>query len=290
MTVSLEEAAFYEYFRWLLPDEQIIQCDHEQLNGKELDLWFPERHVAIEIGSWFVHQKSADKDKKKRRLAKAKGIRLISVFTGRKHKDAGLLAGESELIRCPNNPDILWVSFQLGSGHMNRGRFLSVSQMICENLDIEYREPDDASWNLMLLNANDSCDSKPSAEKTAKAKNSQSLSYKSLAESMTTDWKLVFDQVSRIPSTEKNGYAVKLINKVFPLALGIKHWPQPTIQRLMAQAVKEVGQVPLFVNSEPAATYTIMYGLTKAFEHSKMQCRIVSLAVGSIAESFAMMS
>ncbi|PWG65639.1 hypothetical protein [Bifidobacterium callitrichidarum] len=286
MTVSLEEAAFYEYFRWLLPDEQIIQCDHKQLNGKELDLWFPERHVAIEIGSWFVHQKSEDKDKKKRRLAKAKGIRLISVFTGRKDKDNGSDSIASKITRCPNNPDIIWVSYEISSGHLRREKFLAIVKTICENLNQEYQEPDSTIWSKISGNAAKTCDSRSDSDKNLA--NISKSSVKVLAQSMTDNWSLIFKQVSNIPAHEKNDYALKLINRVFPIALGIGQWPQKTMQRLISQAEKEYGQTVMFSSAEPAATYAVMCGLTRAYEQCKTQSRIVSLAVGALAESFSL--
>lgn len=157
MTVSFEEALFYEYFRMLMPEEEIIQGDHEQLAGKELDLWFPGKGFAVEVGSWFIHSQSPRADANKRRIAKRKGIHLVSVLTGKKEgmpKKNGtpLLAAPS-----PQSPDVIWSKHTLDR-KVSITKFLQVAKPVCDALGVQYRAIPSDDWQPMRERAMRRCD------------------------------------------------------------------------------------------------------------------------------------
>lgn len=157
MTVSFEEALFYEYFRMLMPEEEIIQGDHEQLAGKELDLWFPGKGFAVEVGSWFIHSQSPRADANKRRIAKRKGIHLVSVLTGKKEgmpKKNGtpLLAAPS-----PQSPDVIWSKHTLDR-KASITKFLQVAKPVCDALGVQYRAIPPEDWQPMRERAMRRCD------------------------------------------------------------------------------------------------------------------------------------
>lgn len=160
MTVSFEEALFYEYFRLLMPDEEIVQGDHEQLAGKELDLWFPGKKLAVEVGSWFIHSQSPRADANKRRLAKRKGIHLVSVLTGKKEgmpKKNGtpLLAAPS-----PQSPDVIWSRHTIDR-KASLTKFLQIAQPVCDALGLTYRAVPQEEWAPMHDRAIARCDTIP---------------------------------------------------------------------------------------------------------------------------------
>ena len=63
----------------VLGDNKVISRDRNTL-GIELDIYIPSKALAIEPGSWFWHKSTFEKDVEKRSLAKAKGIRVITIY------------------------------------------------------------------------------------------------------------------------------------------------------------------------------------------------------------------
>ena len=63
----------------VLGDDAVISRDRETL-GIELDIYIPSKALAIEPGSWFWHENTFAGDIEKRSRAKAKGIRVITVY------------------------------------------------------------------------------------------------------------------------------------------------------------------------------------------------------------------
>lgn len=63
----------------VLGDDAVISRDRETL-GVELDIYIPSKSLAIEPGSWFWHENAFVGDVEKRLRAKAKGIRIITVY------------------------------------------------------------------------------------------------------------------------------------------------------------------------------------------------------------------
>lgn len=63
----------------VLGDDAVISRDRETL-GIELDIYIPSKSLAIEPGSWFWHENTFVGDIEKRTRAKAKGIRIITVY------------------------------------------------------------------------------------------------------------------------------------------------------------------------------------------------------------------
>lgn len=63
----------------VLGDDAVISRDRETLDI-ELDIYIPSKALAIEPGSWFWHENTFVGDIEKRSRAKAKGIRIITVY------------------------------------------------------------------------------------------------------------------------------------------------------------------------------------------------------------------
>lgn len=82
---SIPEQKLVDYFQNNFPDVTFIHNDREQITPYELDLFFPDINVAIEVCGLYWHSEvSGKKDKKyhynKMQLCKDKRIRLITVF------------------------------------------------------------------------------------------------------------------------------------------------------------------------------------------------------------------
>ena len=63
----------------VLGDDAVISRDRDTL-GIELDIYIPSKALAIEPGSWFWHKSTFEGDIEKRTQAKAKGIRIITIY------------------------------------------------------------------------------------------------------------------------------------------------------------------------------------------------------------------
>ena len=82
--VSQPELDIIEYISTFLPSEWIIHGDRTILNGKELDIYIPKLHVAIEYNGLRWHSEEFNKDKNyhlnKLKECNEKGIKLIQIF------------------------------------------------------------------------------------------------------------------------------------------------------------------------------------------------------------------
>lgn len=66
-------------FSYVLGDDAVISRD-KSLIGMELDILIPTLKVAIEPGNWYLHKRSIDRDKLKRKKCSECGIRLITIY------------------------------------------------------------------------------------------------------------------------------------------------------------------------------------------------------------------
>lgn len=66
-------------FRKALPNNQVLSRDRTAI-GKELDIYVPDLNFAIEPGNWKQHRKKIQLDEEKRKLAKDKDIRLVTIY------------------------------------------------------------------------------------------------------------------------------------------------------------------------------------------------------------------
>jgi hypothetical protein len=80
----LGEIELYNFIKELLPEYDIIQNDRKILSGKELDIYIPDKNIAIEFNSLYYHSElSGGKDKEyhlnKTNRCNELGIKLIHV-------------------------------------------------------------------------------------------------------------------------------------------------------------------------------------------------------------------
>ena len=71
---SFTEQALVYYFRIVFPD---IMVRSKELIGKELDIYLPSQHIAIECDGYVYHKDKLDADNEKDALCKKNGIKLI---------------------------------------------------------------------------------------------------------------------------------------------------------------------------------------------------------------------
>lgn len=95
--ISIDEERIYNFFKTKMPSDKIIHRYGSRLvlgDGRELDIYFPDYHIAIEYCGLFTHNSSNPRyDQKpltndyhytKYLLCKEKGIRLFTIFDKRK--------------------------------------------------------------------------------------------------------------------------------------------------------------------------------------------------------------
>ena len=82
--ISKPEQMLREFFEAYYPDIVLVYNDREQIKPKELDLYFPDHKVAIEVCGLYWHSEVNNVDKayhyNKMMACYNKGIRLITVF------------------------------------------------------------------------------------------------------------------------------------------------------------------------------------------------------------------
>lgn len=83
--ISKPEQRFLDYFRENYPSLKLIHNDREQIKPKELDLYFPEQRVAVEVCGLYWHSEVLGQTPRNHHYKKMmecfeKGIRLITVF------------------------------------------------------------------------------------------------------------------------------------------------------------------------------------------------------------------
>ena len=75
---SFMEQSILLSFRSVLKDE-VLSRDRKTI-GMELDIYIPSLKFAVEVGNWFLHQKSLKRDSEKRIRCQEQGIRLVTVY------------------------------------------------------------------------------------------------------------------------------------------------------------------------------------------------------------------
>ena len=106
-SISKDEQVIYEYVCKLVGRENVIQGDREVLNGKELDIYVPSLHVAIEFNGLYWHNskivgKNYHRDKLEE--CKDKGIKLLQVFEDEyKEKPTIVFNKIAHILKCQQN-------------------------------------------------------------------------------------------------------------------------------------------------------------------------------------------
>lgn len=82
---SKYQQEIYEYIKSIIPTETILQNDRKVLNGLELDIYIPNKNLAIEFDGLYFHSEISGKKDKKYHLAKTlrceeHKIKLIHIF------------------------------------------------------------------------------------------------------------------------------------------------------------------------------------------------------------------
>lgn len=307
MTVSFEEELFHQYFRWLLPDEEIIQCDHEQLAGKELDLWFPKLRAAVEVGSWFCHQQAEKRDKQKRRLAKKKGIRLVSVLTSKTTGLPKVDGRDVAVVNCPNSPEIIWTRYRIGwsvkpSNRVRLGTFMEVVKPVCELLSFDFREPSQTEYEGMVQRAaelSDTTGPTPTAveeptpvDAVAPAKTEKPLvdrvNRNQLIQSMKSDWQLIHKIVADLQLHDRQNRCETLVAQLMPQTLGINDWPEPVKQRITALCRDEYLNRIVRSGSNQLRITSTVYAMACAYEAGRQQVLTVGKAMALISDEYSL--
>ena len=78
-STSFVEQAILLSFSNVLGENNVFSRDKKTI-GKELDIYIPSLHLAIEFGAWHWHKQNLKNDELKSHLCKQKGIRLIRVY------------------------------------------------------------------------------------------------------------------------------------------------------------------------------------------------------------------
>lgn len=77
-TSFMEQFILLSFRKAIGPDKVLSR--NRDLIGMEIDIYIPELCIAIEPGNWFLHEKSIERDNKKRELCKQKHINLITIY------------------------------------------------------------------------------------------------------------------------------------------------------------------------------------------------------------------
>ena len=108
---SKKELEIYEYMKTLLPNANIIQNDRNTIKPYELDIYIPEKKIAIEFNGIFWHTEKYTKDKyyhyNKMLECSKIGIRLIQIYEDEydNHKDI-VLNKLRHILMCDNSKKI----------------------------------------------------------------------------------------------------------------------------------------------------------------------------------------
>lgn len=76
---SYVEQCIYLAFQARLGDSAVLSRDRVAI-GSELDVYVPEKSLAVEYGAWHWHRNRIEGDRKKANLCKSRGIRLIEIY------------------------------------------------------------------------------------------------------------------------------------------------------------------------------------------------------------------
>ena len=83
-------------FETALGKPSVLSRDKKAI-GKELDVYIPSLHLAIEFGAWYWHKKRLKHDNEKQKLCNEKGIKLITILEDCPKKIEQKLSGNYQL-------------------------------------------------------------------------------------------------------------------------------------------------------------------------------------------------
>ena len=121
---SFVEQLLYVSLIAVLGENNIVNRDQETI-GKELDIYSPELHLAIEYGSYYFHKKHYENDLKKQELCNEKGINLIEIYDNCSQET---IDGFSNILTFP---------FNIGS-EPGLVSVFSILKQICEQYNLDY--------------------------------------------------------------------------------------------------------------------------------------------------------
>ena len=78
--ISAQENKLYHKVKSFY-DGEVIQSDRKQLEGKEIDIWIPEKKLGIEYHGIVWHSNDPTRHLEKFNLAKKNGITLLQIFS-----------------------------------------------------------------------------------------------------------------------------------------------------------------------------------------------------------------
>lgn len=76
---SYVEQCVFLAFQARLEDGSVLSRDRVAI-GSELDVYVPEKSLAVEYGAWHWHRNRIDRDRKKADMCESRGIRLIEIY------------------------------------------------------------------------------------------------------------------------------------------------------------------------------------------------------------------
>lgn len=76
---SYVEQCVFLAFQARLEDGSVLSRDRVAI-GSELDVYVPEKLLAVEYGAWHWHRNRIDRDRKKADMCESRGIRLIEIY------------------------------------------------------------------------------------------------------------------------------------------------------------------------------------------------------------------
>lgn len=76
---SSPQRSIYEYIKSIIPDSEILVNIRSIISPYELDIYIPEKNIAIEVDGIYWHQFDHEKTANKKQLCEAKGISLLHI-------------------------------------------------------------------------------------------------------------------------------------------------------------------------------------------------------------------
>lgn len=136
---SFAEQFLLGTFRKWFGKKEVLSRNKEVIS-KELDIYIPKYQTAIEIGSWYWHEKRVWKDNEKRNACEKKGVRLIIIYD--------CFTGSSNLF----NHDFYTFRRDLGSerGHKELKK---LAYSLAHQLDNSIHPLSDTDWDEIIHNA-----------------------------------------------------------------------------------------------------------------------------------------
>ncbi len=124
-STSLIEQIMAETFVELLGKDAVLTRTKKVI-GKELDIYIPEKEVAIEFGAWYWHKDRLARDEEKRRLCLDKNIKLFTIY-----EDCPDLYEEK------SSKDVLYYSDEI-SDEKDFHTLKSIIGMLCEEMNLTF--------------------------------------------------------------------------------------------------------------------------------------------------------